>query len=288
MRKTFFLIFFIVLIAGCANFSGILAQLGVGAPRYTKTESISIRGEAIPGEVYSRENSRLYFNLENSGNTTLDNVNLEIIDPCVFSPGNQNKFVGRLEPTEFEDWNWRVRANEVKMEKNCQVMYRTTYESEASSLYDIAVISEEEYLRLKKQGTMEQDISINYYKTNSPLDIQVEISRGQPLMSGNEFYLDLQVVNKGMGETPGLVLPAGSLSVKYPNFLTFMGSNDFDPSGTGLTLNKNVKFFDGKTKKMSCKFRVNRNVGIKEIGQFEVGLRYKYKINKVINVKVKP
>ncbi|MFB6088556.1 MAG: hypothetical protein ABEK36_02130 [Candidatus Aenigmatarchaeota archaeon] len=288
MRKTFFLIFLVVLIAGCTNFSGILAQLGVGEPRYTKTESISIHGEAIPREVYSGESSRLYFNVENAGNTTLNNINLQIIDPCVFSPGNQNKFVGRLEPTGFEDWNWRVRANEVKMEKNCQVMYRTTYESEAAALYDIAVISEEEYLRLKKKGTMEQDITINYYKTNSPLDIQMKISRNQPLMSGNEFYLDLQVVNKGMGETPRLMLPAGSLSVDYPNFLTFMGCNDFNPSGTGISLNKDLKFFNGKTKKMSCKFRVNRNVGIKEIGQFKVNLRYKYKINKVINVKVKP
>ncbi|MFB6076073.1 MAG: hypothetical protein ABEK17_02920, partial [Candidatus Aenigmatarchaeota archaeon] len=286
MKKVSFLIVIVVLIAGCTNFSGILAQLGVGAPKYTKTESISIHSEAIPSEVYSGESTRLYFNLENSGNTTLDNVNLEILDPCVFSPGGQNEFIGRLEPTEFEDWNWRVTANEVKMEKNCQILCRTTYESKAAALYDIAVISEEEYLRLKKEGTMEQDISINYYKTKSPLDIKMQISRKQPLMSGNEFYLDLQIVNDGIGETPRLTLPAGSLTIDYPNFLTFMGCNDFNSYGGGLSLSKNLKFFDGETKKMSCKFRVNRNVGIKEISQFEVNLRYKYKINKVINVKV--
>lgn len=284
-RYVSLLLLLVILLSGCVSFPGIFSGFKITGAKYTKTEDLRIESEAIPKTLFSGKRLNVLFKLSNKGNTTLKNVRLKITDPCLFTPRHREKFFSELKSGEIEEWEWEFSSKPTRVERNCKIRYQVVYSSESNALYDITTLSEEERKRLLKKGELKEKIPLNFFKTKSPVDIQVELSKTQPILEDSSFYFHLKLVNKGEGGTVDQGI--SNLEIEYPEFLFFRGSNDFSSFGNKARLRKSLTFFGGETKKTTIKFET-RDVQVRRTGQFKIKARFKYKVNKVIKVKVIP
>lgn len=284
-----------VLVSGCVQvgFEDVKAYIGVGEPQYTATEKLSISGKSVLDEVRGGTKTTLRFHLRNEGNVTVKNASIEITDPCVFdSPGVKD--VGDLEPGQPFSWDPTLKSSRVDMTKTCEVRYRVSYLSKANALYDLLAMSEEEYLRLKKKGEFENRTTLNYYKTDTPVDPRISLSKEQPIHGGEKFYLYLKFVNQGGGKVKGQKLGRESVNLTYPDFLIWkdgwcQGAMEEESGNRTLGLNRSRTFLEKETAPITCKFKVNGSkVEIQKQGIFKVRVKYKYVVDKKLSVKVIP
>lgn len=274
-------LFLLILTVGCVSLEALKA-LTVGAPVFTLVEVLSVKADVIPGEVESGKGTSVFFTASNDGNTTLKNVNVDITDPCALKFDKDSHSIKELLPGEFEDWQWEAKAGTVELSRDCGVRYTLSYDSESLAFYDISAISEAEYTRLLKEGELEKRIKLKYSKTKSPVDIALEVSKPQPIISGSEFFLYLQMIDTGGGEAE-----VTGLKLKYPEFLKLVSCDDLSGSGE-LSLKGSLEFLNRKTKRMTCKFSADNDVLIAEVGPFEVSATYKYTQTNILNVRVVP
>jgi|GEM_PF-2113523 len=285
----FAVLMLVVFSSGCTDenlrFSIFGLDLGPGEPVYTKYENIRIEAEVIPAEVYEDKSTTLFFDLYNEGNTTLKDINLEMTDLGGFTSSETSKHISELKEEDAENWEWILSSghSDLHEERNEVLRYKMDYSSTSSALYDIVAMSESEYTRLERQGTLEQEISLFYFKTKSPIEIDISLSKEQPIFEDLEFYL--YVTLRDMGS--GTIDEVDDLVVYYPDFLEFVESNDFNNEGDKLSLKRPLEFFDKETKKATCKFRM-KSVDIRNTGQFRAEANYIYTYYKTINIKVKP
>jgi hypothetical protein len=281
--ETIFLLVFIVFIAGCVTeFQGLIMNTG-----YTSVEDLGVGVEAIPDEVFSNRGTTIFFDVENNGDVDLNDVEFMVTDPCMLSDSTGTKEIGKLEPDEVYSWSWDYTVGEVREEKTCDVRFRTQYDSSATALYDIAVISEDEYRRLLEGDRLSQEIPLNYFKTKTPIDIHISLSKQQPILEEMEFYLHLKLKDAGGGMTENQIIEKNDLTLEYPDFLELQECDDLSESGGVLKLNRDLPFLDKETKIITCKFKPQQ-VGIKKTGHFKVEVFYKYILDNSIQVKVIP
>ena len=278
----------LVFSSGCVNFDGKLSLLGLtpGEPKYTLVENLVTKVDVFPTEVYGGKNVTIYFDVSNNGNTTVSNIDLFFTDLCDFKGGKLEKKIDSLEPGEFRDWQWSIEANNVRVGRDCTLRYDMSYDTSSLAIYDISALSDDEYQRLLRKGTIEKEISLNYYKTKSPVDMDISLSKDQPILEGQEFYLYLKLRDVGGGYIDKI--KSGDATIEYPNFLKFEGSDDFSGENGKLTLKNDLDFLNKETKVSTCKFKVNTGSVIRNIGQFKINIKYKYMYHKTITVKIKP
>jgi hypothetical protein len=281
----------VIFISGCVeediNISIFGLDIGPTEPVYTRFENIKIEAEAIPSEVYEGRNTTLFFDVYNTGNTTLENIDLQVTDSGYFESTETSKHIDKLEEGETEGWSWKLntRETEIHSEIDQTVRYTLSYESTSNSLYDVVVMSEDEYVRLERGGTLDE-IELFYYKTKSPVETDISISKEQPLFEGLEFYLYVTLKDMG-GGTINNINP-GELFIYYPNFLEFVESNDFKLEEEGkLGLKRSLNFYNKESKKTACKFKVVKT-DIRNTGQFRAEANYIYEYHETINIKIKP
>ena len=280
----FLSIVFVIFSSGCIDFGGKLSLFGItpGAPNYTATENIIVSSDVYPTEVYENKNTSLYFSVSNNGDTTVNNFDLMFTDLCEFNGGSLEKKIDELKPGDYEEWDWDLNAKETNTEKLCTLRYDMSYEGSSTALYDIAAISENEQQKLLRENKIEE-IKLNYFKTKSPIDIDISLSKEQPILEDSSFYLYVDLTNVGGGYIEKI--EKGHASIKYPDFLELENCDDYDSNGN---LNTDLKFVKGKAKRSTCKFKVKKGTVISEIGRFEIKVNYKYMYHKTINVKIKP
>ena len=238
--------------------------------------------EVYPREVYEGKNTVLYFSLSNDGNITISDFNLEFTDLCEFEDKELKKTIDEIEPGEYEEWSWEITAKESDVIRDCSLRYDVSYESSSRATYDIAAISENEQQRLLKEGKMEE-IDLNYFRTKSPVEIDISLSKEQPILEGSSFYLYIDLTNVGSGYLEKI--NKGEASIEYPRFLELESCDDYDSNGN---LKRDLDFISGRTKRSTCKFKVREGTVIRDIGRFEVQINYKYMYHKTINVRIKP
>ncbi len=283
----------IVFISGCVEGGPTLSifglDIGPGDPTYTTSENLRIEVEAIPSEIYEGKTTTLFFDIQNTGNTTLKSINAEITDLVGFTASESSKSIDELEEGETESWSWKLDSGhmEVHSDMNQVLRYKLSYNSNSSAWYDMIAMSEDEYIRLERQGKLDEEINLFYYKTKSPVEIDLSISKDQPLLEDLEFYLYVTLSDMGMGTVKQI--DAGDLVIYYPSdIITYQESSDLsNPEEGKILLRRDTKFYTKKTKKLTCKFKVN-DVNIRNIGQFKVNANYIYDYYKTINIKVKP
>lgn len=281
----------VLLTSGCTTGGGNLSifglELGPGEPVYTQYENLLVETEAVPAEVFQGKTTTLFFDVYNEGNTTLRNINIRITDLSGFTAPETSSSITELEDGETAGWQCPLTSAHANLhgEINNEVRYKVEYDSGSSAIYDVAVISDEEYTRLERSGTLESDIRLFYFKTKSPVEIDMSFSRGQPFFSDTDFYLYVDLTNLGGGSISSI----SDLAIYYPpDLFDFLESNDFRSDGTGkLVLRTPLDFYRGQTKRATCKFRV-KEVDIRNIGQFRAEANYIYEYYKTINIKVKP
>ena len=282
------ILFLVLLAAGCVDVGPQLSifglEIGPGEPVYTTHENLILETQTIPEDVYEGRSTTIFFDVHNRGNVTI-NIELEMTDIGEFSTPQISKSIDELEEGEMETWNWKLDSNhDVHDELKQELRYELSYESESSALYDLIAMSEDEYVRLEREGRL-GETELFYYKTNSPVDIDLSLSKEQPFFGGLEFYLYLSFTDLGGGAVDSL--SGDDVTVHYPSFLEFVESSDFQSSDGVLTLSRPLEFYNKKTKKTSAKFRVS-GIKVSEIEQFRVEANYIYTYHKTINIKIKP
>lgn len=279
----------IIFISGCVEgsprFSIFGLDIGPGEPTYTTSENLRIETEAIPSEIYEGKSTTIFFDIYNTGNSTLKDINLKMTDFGDFTASETSKHIPELKENKTETWSWKFQSTDLGIldERGQTLRYKLYYNSESSALYDIVVMSEDEYTRLERQGNLEEDIRLFYYKTKSPVEIDISISKDQPIFEGLEFYLYVKLKDGGLGT----IQEIENLDIFYPDFVEFIESNDFTGGGGKLSLAKPLSFLNKETKKTTCKFKAS-GVNVRDIGQFKVQANYIYNYYKTINVKIKP
>ena len=280
-----------VLISGCVGGGDVFSFMGLDiGPKeaiYTASENLQVETEAVPDEIYGGEDTTIFFDIYNRGNTTVKDINLEMTDWGDFEPqGETRKHIDEMKEGDTETWKCKFNSKEVYNERTITLRYELSYNSNSTSMYDVAMMSEEEYTRLKRGGGLE-GINLFYYKTKTPVEIDLSISREQPLFEGSEFYLYVQLNDVGKGVVDSIA--PGNLVLYYPSdIIKFEGSNDFTGGNGKLVLSRPLKFTKKQTKKIACKFTVKDNINIRETGQFKAETNYIYTYHKTISVKVKP
>lgn len=275
-------IFLVAFAIGCVSIDSLKA-LVVGEPVYSKVELLNIGVEAFPGVVEGGKSTSIVLTASNDGNTTLENVKVEVTDPCTLKFDEPSFSKDGIEPSRSESWEWKATTNPVDIRRDCKIRYTLSYDSTAFIFYDISAISEDEYSRLLKTKSLDKEIPLKQVKTKTPIDIQISINKEQPLIAGTEFLFYAQLMDTGIGE-PELK----ELKIKYPDYLTLLECDDLQGSNGVLTLKGKLDFLERKTKRMTCKFSVNNDIVIKEIRPFEGSATYKYSRTNEVNIQVVP
>ncbi len=280
----------IVFVSGCTESGGKFSifglEFGPGESRYTQYENMIIETEIIPPEVYEGKSATVFFDIYNEGNTTLRDINLRITDLAGFTTPETSMFINEIKEGETGGWSlvFNSAHTDVRYERDQTIRYMVDYRSNSSATYDIAVMSEEEYTRLERQEAL-NETNLFYFKTKSPVEIDISISKEQPIFEGLEFYFYVTLNDLGGGSIDSVQ----DLAVYYPSSLVeFVESNDFRKEADGkMVLKKPLDFYNKETKKTTCKFRA-KSVNISNVGQFKAETNYIYEYHKTINIKVKP
>ncbi len=281
--------------SGCTEGGDVFSLFGLdltpGEPVYIKAENLKLKVEAVPYEMYEGQTTTLFFDLSNEGNMTVTDISVEMTDIGDFSAQETSISIGELEEGEMESWNWKLGSSGIDIfdEKTYSLRYKIGYKSSSYSLYDVVAMSEDEYTRLERQGTLEKEINLSYFKTKAPVEIDLSVSKTQPLFEGLDFYLYVELSDLGGGNLNQI--ESGELYVYYPDFLEFVESSDFTSEstqeGNRLVSKRPLEFLNKATKKATCKFRV-KSVNVRDMGQFRAETSYIYTNYKTINVKLKP
>jgi len=287
------LLVLIVLISGCVGNNSILSAIGLDiSPTesfYIGSENLNLDVEAIPDEVYEGKTTTLYFDLENTGDIDIRDINLEMTDINQFTGSEDTKKIDILRKGDTYSWNWDFSLPDdiVEDERDVSLRYVFDYKSNTSSIYEIVAMTQAEYSRLERDGDIESMYNLSYFKTKSPVEIDISISKEQPIFEDLEFYLYIELRDTDDGYIENI--KTGGLTVEYPDFLEFVKSSDFvdEPANNRISLSRALSFIDKETKKAACKFRV-KDVNIVSSGQFKAEASYLYGYYKTLNIKLKP
>lgn len=224
MKKITFLplIASLMLLSGCVNLPGAeisdVGLLGLGEPEYTVPEEISVAVQAVPGNVRPGRRMEAFFDIDNTGNTTLENVRLDDVDNCVFNLQEKEGIDGtNLEPLDKKSPTWTFEAPEnVTMDKRCDMRYRVSYDSTAHALFNVRALSEDEYITREKAGDLAGLSDVRYEKTRTPVEIMAEVSEEQPMIEGESFLVHFHIENKGDGFVDEDGFKPGDIRLSFP------------------------------------------------------------------------
>lgn len=265
--------------------------MGINAS-HTTEEKVTVSAESAMDEVPSGAKNELYFDVKNAGDSIVDGVKLRMNDNCIFEPqDDEERAIGELQPQEMESWTWEYRADQVDITKDCNFHYQLEYDSNASARYKISALSEDEYLRLKRRGELENSTQAEYYKTKGPFEVDISFSREQPYIGGDNFTVNIEVVNQGDGRAKEQKIDKGDLVLEYPDFLELRGCQEemIEINENKIENDAEIYFVDDRAGPLSCKFNVKEEeVGLLEKNSLVVDVRYKYLVYKQLPVKVVP
>lgn len=288
MRYSLVLISLVVLTSGCLDgtiFSGVLNQFSLTPQKsIIYVEDISLSAEAVPQEVIEKNSGSIFLIIENNGNNTIEETKLTITDPCILGMDDLESNLGELQPGDVREIPFDFTAGEAPIAEDCYVRYLASYDSKSVASIDVAVISEEEFVRLSRGGG-ESDVQLYYEKSQSPVDIDISFSRELPIHAGDQFFVYVKLSDAGIGEVS--TIDKDSLSIDYPSIVKVLECDDLQESSGKLKLVGDLRFSRGETKTLTCKLQAD-DVRILERGKFLAEVDYSYALRDSINVRVVP
>ncbi len=230
MKKTIFSPILIVLISLCAipNFqSENVLQAGIsiidiGSP------DIFLKIEAVPQEVRSGRSVLMTFEMRNKNSFDLRNINVIAYDMCVFE-GEGTKEIETLKANSTTTWMWKWDSNELDMDRECVIKFRTEYTASNSVFQDIAVLSESEYQQRELDGTL-QNVPIQFSFPSSPLQLSIRFSDSQPFIDNEEYNMFIEYNDVGEGI---IEVEKGSIGIFIPSNIKSMACNNYGSSTFG-------------------------------------------------------
>ncbi|MFP4116674.1 MAG: hypothetical protein ACLFQ8_00020 [Candidatus Aenigmatarchaeota archaeon] len=283
-------------ISGCVSTSKLsfseVGLLGLGEPEYILREEISVNVNPSPSTVRPGRRMEAFFDVANTGNTTLENVSLESVDSCVFSEGKLDEIpANNIESGEKRTVNWNFSApNDINMGRTCDMRYRVSYDSMARAVFNVRALSEDEYILREKAGDLDKLSDVRYEKTKTPVEIMANVSEEQPMMAGDDFLVHFHLENKGDGFVRGRAIDEGDIIMSYPQDILSLESCQ----GRSSTKNGNKIYFhetdirDGGTAKTSCKFSLEDSIDTSVTGTFHIDVGYTYVKDGSYTVSLEP
>lgn len=281
----------LVFISGCVDLvgEGDLARfMGIGEPEDIAVEEVSVSVDPVLYTVDSGRDNTIFFDVENKGNMTLEDVEFTIFDLPYFSSDEEKTYwdLGDMEPGRTESWEWGFTADEVDSERTSNIRYRLNYGSEAYAEHSVTVLSYDEYLTRQEEGVL--DVDLRYGKKDTSVDVVLGFSEEQPFVDEDEILLTMFFKDVGDGFVEGDNLDEGDVTLSYPDeFLNLQGDCQgvMDGGGGELDLDEDLYFYQGETSEVSCRFEVETDEDIAE-GMFEIEAEYTYILDDSLTLTV--
>jgi len=250
-------------------------------------EDIYININALPSEVSGGGNVTLIFQIKNKANYDLEDVSLNIYDPCVFNEGNEiTENIGTLKSNRTITKSWTLTSQEITLTRDCKIKFALSYKGKFNFYQDVAVLTQSEYNVRLTQGTL-HNIPIKSSSSSSPLQISLTFLEEQPLLDGTNSDAQINYAYTGSGF---INISAGDVTITIPDNLqvsTDVCKGDYNaPSGGNLTLKESLKFINKKVSPSTCTFIAKASQPI-DIKTLTLNANYKYTIDSSIPIKVK-
>ena len=280
----YLLLIVIVLTSLCANMPN-LPFLNVPSQSVTSgieasNEDIYVNVNALPTEVSGGGSITLYFQIMNKANYNLEDVSLNLYDPCVFNNGESKENpIGPLKPNRTSSWSWPLQSDIITLNRDCELKFTVSYKGKFTFYQDVAVLSQPEYNTRLLQGTL-KNIPITSSFSSSPLQIFPTFTEEQPLLDGSNYDMKINYAYAGNG-----FINVTDVEIKVPDNLQVSSCKDYTGTGT-LSLNKILKFINKKASSSLCTFTTKASQLI-DIKSLTITATYIYTIDSSVPVTVK-
>lgn len=285
MRLLILAIIPIILIAGCIDLGFQEAGVTLGSAS-AENQDISLNVESSIAAVKEGRNITLFFEVENKQFITLEDVNISIYDPCLFTGSDTFKSFGDLKENRTKTWSPKYESGNVNFETDCEIKFKTEYNRNLSVTQTIAVLEETEYYQREQLGTL-GDISITFYSSESPLLISLSFSEDQPLIDGEDINMYIDYTSTGDGYVN--TLQPSDIMINFPDNLLNVSCNGYKRvRGTfEMILDRELKFYNNEAPKTTCSFRTSASQPTDVKTLTMIGT-YKYVLDNSILVKIRP
>jgi hypothetical protein len=259
-------------------------------------------------EVITGRPENILFDIENKNNFNLENVDLTIYDPCVFT-GDTTKNIGEIKANRSATFSLKLTAGNTDLDKDCNVKFKLSYNTSYSLFQDIAVLSQSEYEQREAAGTL-NDIPIQSSSPSSPFKISLTLLGEQPFINGEKYYMSINYANIGSGFIEvkkydiGIATPTNikdfTCSDDYISTSSasasassggFSGGASGRPIGVvgqlpNFILNKDLIFISNRAPTSTCTFTASTSQPM-DIKSLTITASYKYVLYNSILIKVK-
>jgi len=262
--------------------------MGVGESDTIAIEMVSVGVDPVTRRIESGRDIRVFFDIENEGNTTVEDVDFSITDHPNFVVANTEKSLGNLDPDAIESWDWVFEADEgVRSPRNSDIRHRLSYDSTAYTEHSFVAVSEEEYMERLEEG-MGDIVDHRYNKKETPVDIVISFSETQPVVEEDEFLFEFKFEDAGDGFPQGMKLDKGAVEIEYPDFISPVGDCHGRMSmGQTVELVEDLYFHGDSTSWTSCRFEVDSIDRLDE-GVFTITADYTYVKDDYFTLVVEP
>lgn len=277
----------VLLVAGCSGLPDLSTLLSggsnanVSAPGTLTIDSpdLSVNVQATSTEVKAGRDVDLLFELENKNTYSLENVNLSVYDPCIFTfTGDSGKSVSELKAGRSLSFSLKLTAGSTDLDKVCNLKFMVTYNAESSLFQDVAVLTKSEYDQRDVAGTL-NNIPIQSSFPPSPLKVSLAFSDKQPFIDNENYYMYLNYYNTGSGV---LEVNSGDITISIPENIKDFSCADYN----NFVLNKPLSFVGGRAGSSTCSFTTTASQPM-DIKSLSLTSRYKYILDNSISITVK-
>jgi hypothetical protein len=284
-----FLLMAIVLISLCAGIPNFPDIPFLNEPVQSTSgieisnEDISVNVKSLPSEVSGGSDVILYFQITNKANYDLEDVSLNLYDPCVFNNGNsKEESIGELKSNRTDTTSWTLTSEVITLTRDCEMKFAVSYKGKSTFYQDVVVLAQSEYNTRLLQGTL-HSIPIKSSFSSSPLQISSTFNEEQPLLDGSSVDVQINYAYTGSGF---IDVGAGDVVIDLPSNLEVSGAGcrgDYDSS---LSLAEPLKFINKRASPSTCTFKATTSQLI-DIGLLTIAADYKYTLDSSIPVRVK-
>jgi hypothetical protein len=285
-----FLLMAIVLISLCTDMPNFPNIPFLNEPLQPGTSGIEISNEdiyinvnALPSEVSGGSNVTLIFQITNRANYDLEDVSLNLYDPCVFNDGNSKEtYIGKLKSNRTNTTSWNLNSSAITLSRDCELKFAVSYKGKFNFYQDVVVLTQSEYNIRLSQGTL-HNIPIKSSYSSSPLQISLTFSEEQPLLENTNVDGQISYAYTGNGF---IDVGKGDVKINLPSNLEVSGAGCRGDYNSGLSLVEPLKFINKKASPSTCTFKAKTSQLI-DIKLLTITADYKYTIDSSVPIRVK-
>ncbi len=283
MRYMLLLLALAILVSGCVSMPWQKSQIGpiAGTTSVTNTD-MSMSVAAVPAEVREEKNMSVNFDITNTQQSDLYNININVYETCGFR-SDQDGFTyhkDNLTSNRTLRWNPRWTAPAVQFDTDCEIKFRTSWEGNASLSQSVTVLSDAEYTAREAAGTL-GDITAGMSASNSPVSITITFGSEQPWADNETVSMFIDYTDTGGGFIDNLA--SGSVKLTMPDNIKDSDCNHY----TGIDLNRNLSFINKAAPRSTCTFSTKAGNSPVSTGTISLTANYKYELDNSFTIKIK-